>query len=166
VSVKYVARRKRPALGKESVSAEPDPDLAVARAVRRATQRLSRRLQLQRAADGLSLTKISLLGHLARKGPLAAGALAAADRLQPQSVTRVLADLEADGLITLVGDPADKRRRVFSISEAGRSALRQDMRLRDEWLAGILAASTGPDDRELLLRAAALLERLADTEDA
>src|SRR5690349_5537145 len=107
-----------------------DPDLVAARAIRRATQRLSRRLQLQREPDGLSLTKISMLGHLARKGPMAAGALAAADRLQPQSVTRVLAELEGDGLIGRVANPADKRQRVFSITDAGRTALRADMRHR------------------------------------
>src|SRR5205814_9771356 len=70
----------------------PDEDLAAAQTLRRATLRLSRRLQAERDEHGLSLTKISVLGHLARKGPLSAGALAAADRLKPQSLTRVLAD--------------------------------------------------------------------------
>ncbi|WP_432825263.1 MarR family winged helix-turn-helix transcriptional regulator [Dactylosporangium sp. CA-092794] len=141
---------------------EPDPDLSAARAVRRATQRLSRRLQLQRAAEGLSLTKISMLGHLARRGPLTAGALAAADRLQPQSVTRVLADLETDGYITRLQNPADKRQRVFSISDPGRAALAADMRVRDEWLAGVMHDEVSADERDVLLRAAAILSRLAD----
>ncbi|MFB9410114.1 MarR family winged helix-turn-helix transcriptional regulator [Dactylosporangium matsuzakiense] len=146
-----------------SATMDADPDLSAARAVRRATQRLSRRLQLQRAADGLSLTKISLLGHLARKGPLAAGALAAADRLQPQSVTRVLAELEADGHIERLEHVADKRRRVFAITDPGRAALREDMRERDEWLASTMHGLT-PGERDALLRAAAILERLADAE--
>ncbi|WP_426504104.1 MarR family winged helix-turn-helix transcriptional regulator [Dactylosporangium sp. McL0621] len=140
---------------------DPDPDLSTARAVRRATQRLSRRLQLQRAADGLSLTKISMLGHLARKGPMTAGALAAADRLQPQSVTRVLAELEADGHIERLQNLADKRQRVFSITDAGRAALREDMRTRDEWLASAMATLSAAE-RDALLYAAAILERLAD----
>jgi DNA-binding MarR family transcriptional regulator len=142
----------------------PDPDLSTARAVRRATQRLSRRLQLQRAPDGLSLTKISLLGHLARNGPMTAGALAAADRLQPQSVTRVLAELEADGHITRLLNPTDKRQRVFAISDAGRLALRQDMRLRDKWLASVMHAELTPAERDTVLHAAAILERLADAD--
>jgi DNA-binding MarR family transcriptional regulator len=141
---------------------QPGPDLPAARTVRRATQRLSRRLQLQRAPDGLSLTKISLLGHLARNGPMTAGALAAADRLQPQSVTRVLAELEADGHIARLPNPADKRQRVFSISDAGRRTLRHDMRLRDEWLASVMQAELTPDERDTLLHAATILERLAD----
>jgi DNA-binding MarR family transcriptional regulator len=140
---------------------DPEPDLSTARAVRRATQRLSRRLQLQRAADGLSLTKISMLGHLGRKGPMTAGALAAADRLQPQSVTRVLAELEADGHIERLENPADKRQRVFSITDAGRAALRADMRVRDEWLASALA-TLSTAERDALLYAAAILERLAE----
>ncbi|WP_432972808.1 MarR family winged helix-turn-helix transcriptional regulator [Dactylosporangium sp. CA-233914] len=142
---------------------EPDPDLSAARTVRRATQRLSRRLQLQRSADGLSLTKISLLGHLARKGPMAAGALAAADRLQPQSVTRVLAELEDDGHTVRLANPADKRQRVFSITDAGRAALREDMRIRDEWLASVMAAQLTTGERDAVLRAAAILERIAES---
>ena len=141
---------------------DPDPDLSAARAVRRATQRLSRRLQLQRATDGLSLTKISMLGHLARRGPLTAGALAAADRLQPQSVTRVLAELEADGHTTRLENPADKRQRVFSITDAGRAALRADMRVRDEWLASVMHAELTRGERDAILHAAAILERLAE----
>ncbi|WP_433045088.1 MarR family winged helix-turn-helix transcriptional regulator [Dactylosporangium sp. CS-033363] len=140
---------------------DADPDLSLARAVRRATQRLGRRLQLERAADGLSLTKISMLGHLARKGPMAAGALAAADRLQPQSVTRVLAELEGDGHIERLEHLADKRQRVFAITDPGRAALREDMRQRDEWLAAEMA-SLGPGERDALLRAAAIIERLAE----
>ncbi|MFI5910476.1 MarR family winged helix-turn-helix transcriptional regulator [Dactylosporangium sp. NPDC051541] len=147
-----------------SATMDADPDLSAARAVRRATQRLSRRLQLQRATDGLSLTKISMLGHLARKGPMAAGALAAADRLQPQSVTRVLAELEADGHIEQLEHVEDKRRRVFSITDPGRAALRQDMRMRDEWLASVMHDALTPDERDALLRAAAILERLADAD--
>ncbi|WP_238012789.1 MarR family transcriptional regulator [Dactylosporangium sp. AC04546] len=132
--------------------------------MRRATQRLSRRLQAQRAPEGLSLTKISLLGHLARRGPMAAGALAAADRLQPQSVTRVLAELEQAGHIERVANPADRRQRVFSISAAGRAALREDMRWRDEWLAAAMRAGLSDAERELIAAAATVLERLADSE--
>lgn len=105
-----------------------------------------------------------MLGHLARKGPMTAGALAAADRLQPQSVTRVLAELETDGLITRLPNPADKRQRVFSISEIGYAALHEDMRQRDEWLTVAMQTHLSPTEREVVLRAAGVLERLADSD--
>jgi DNA-binding MarR family transcriptional regulator len=134
-----------------------------AAAVREATQRLSRRLQGERSATGLSLTKISMLGHLARHGPATPGELAARDRLQPQSVTRVLADLERAGLVHRRPAPGDRRQRRLEISPAGRAALRADMRQRDEWLAAALDRELTPAERATLRRAADLLIRLADS---
>ena len=142
----------------------PDEDLAAAQTLRRATLRLSRRLQAERDEHGLSLTKISVLGHLVRKGPLPAGALAAADRLKPQSLTRVLAELEEAGLIARDEDPRDRRQRRFSITEAGRRAGAADMRRRDEWLAHAIGRALSPVERDLVVLAASLLERLAEEE--
>jgi len=139
-----------------------DVELDAARTLRRATLRLSRRLQAERDEHGLSLTKISVLGHLARKGDMTAGALAAADRLQPQSLTRVLAELEREGLIERHPDPADRRQRRFRLTPAGRAAGIEDMRKRDAWLAGAIERSLSPVERNLVILAAALMERLAD----
>jgi DNA-binding MarR family transcriptional regulator len=140
----------------------PDEDLDAAQVLRRATLRLSRRLQAERDEHGLSLTKISVLGHLLRRGPLSAGALAAADRLKPQSLTRVLAELETAGLIKREADPHDRRQRRFSITEAGRQAGAADMRRRDEWLAHAIGRALTPVERNLVVLAAELIDRLAD----
>ena len=140
----------------------PDEDLEAAQTLRRATLRLSRRLQAERDEHALSLTKISVLGHLLRRGPLSAGALAAADRLKPQSLTRVLAELETAGLIERDADPRDRRQRRFSITEAGRRAGAADMRRRDEWLARAIGHRLTPVERHLILLAADLIERLAE----
>lgn len=136
-------------------------EIAEAAAVRQGVQRLSRRLQMERSSAGLSLTKISLLGHLARRGDLSPGALASADRLQPQSVTRVLAELERDGLVQRYPDPVDKRTRRMRITVTGRAALSADMRRRDEWLADAMSDLT-PTERATLLEAADLLARLGE----
>ncbi|GAA0925078.1 MarR family winged helix-turn-helix transcriptional regulator [Virgisporangium aurantiacum] len=141
----------------------PEPDeLAAARAVRRATLRLSRRLHAERDEHALSLTKISVLGHLTRRGPLTAGALAAADRLKPQSLTRVLAELEEAGLIARTPDVDDRRQRRFRLTGAGRRAAEADMRARDEWLAAAMSRTLTPTERDLLLLAATLIDKLAD----
>ncbi len=139
-----------------------DDDLDAARTLRRATLRLSRRLQAERDEHAMSLTKISVLGHLVRTGPMSAGALAAADRLKPQSLTRVLAELEEAGLIDRQADPADRRQRRFSITEAGRRAGAADMRRRDEWLAHAIGQALTPVERRMVVLAAELIERLAD----
>lgn len=117
----------------------------------------------ERSASGLSLTKISMLGHLVRRGPLSPGGLAAADRLRPQSVTRVLAELADAGLVQQLADPSDRRTRRLRITVAGRAALGADMRQRDEWLAGALARTLTDAERALLAGAADLLARLGDS---
>ena len=139
---------------------------AEAASLRDGVLRLSRRLQGERSASGLSLTKISMLGHLTRRGPLSPSELAAADRLQPQSVTRVLAELVRDGLAQRFPDPADGRQRRLRITAAGRGALVDDMRQRDEWLAGTLERELTAAERALLADAADLLARLGDSPPA
>jgi len=139
-----------------------DPPLPIAEAVRRATIRLGRRLQAERPEASLSLAQVSVLGHLHRRGPMTPGELAAADRLQPQSLTRVLAGLERAGLVARQPDERDRRRSRIALTDLGLAALVQDMRPRDEWLAAAIAGELSPVERDLLRLAAPLLERLAD----
>jgi DNA-binding MarR family transcriptional regulator len=105
---------------------------------------------------------VSVLGHLYRRGALTPGELAAADRLQPQSLTRVLAELERAGLAAREQDPADRRRYRIRLTDDGLAALIRDARPRDEWLAGAMERELSPVERELLRLAAPLLERLAE----
>jgi len=142
-----------------------DPDLAEASTLRGAVLQLSRRLQAERSPHGLSLAKISVLAHLLRRGDQTAGELAYADRLQPQSMTRVLAELIADGLITRAPNPADRRQHHLALTEAGRDAFAQDMRRRDEWLARAMTDKLTPAERDLVIEAARLIAHLADHTD-
>ncbi|MFI1050063.1 MarR family winged helix-turn-helix transcriptional regulator [Streptomyces griseoruber] len=130
--------------------------------IRQGVVRLARRLSAERPAEGLSLNKSSVLAHLRRNGPMSAGALAAADHQQPQSLTRVFAELERDGLISRTRDEHDGRQRVLELTEAGRDALAEDMARRDAWLDVALADLT-ETERQVLLLAARLLRRLADS---
>jgi DNA-binding MarR family transcriptional regulator len=140
-----------------------DP-LPAATAVRRGTTRLARRLQMERPEPEGTLLELSILGHLSRRGPMSPGALAAAERLQPQSLTRTLASLERQRLVIRERDDGDRRRSVLAMTEAGRLALRRDMRQRDAWLAGAMAQQLTRAEQELLRLAGELMERLADAE--
>jgi DNA-binding MarR family transcriptional regulator len=131
--------------------------------VRRAVVALGRRLRVERSATGLSLTKLSLLGHLYRKGSMSAAELAALERVQPQSLTRVLAELAASGLVSRRADAQDGRRVLLDITGDGRATLSDDMHQRDAWL-GRAMEELSVTERELLRLAAPLMERLADAE--
>jgi DNA-binding MarR family transcriptional regulator len=135
---------------------------AAAATVRRSVMSLGRRLKLERPADGRTSLELSALGHLLRRGPLTPGEIAAAERVQPQTLTRTLTSLEADGLVSKAAHPRDGRMILLELTEAGRAALRRDMAARDSWLAQAMAASLTATELELLRLAAGLLERVAD----
>jgi DNA-binding MarR family transcriptional regulator len=132
------------------------------RRIRSSVVRLSRRLRAERPADALAPTKVSVLAQLWRGGRMSAGDLADLERIQPQSLTRTLAALEADGLILRRPDELDRRQAVIGITEKGLAALSEDMQARERWLAKAMDIHLSPDERRLLADAAELMDRLAD----
>ena len=135
-------------------------DPALASALRLSVMRLARRMRSERADTSLTLTQLAALATLERHGPLTPRELAQAERVQPPSMTRVAASLEAAGLTTRTDHPTDGRQVLLAASPAGVALLREDRRRRDAWLAQRLRA-LDPVDREVLERAAVVLDRLA-----
>jgi DNA-binding MarR family transcriptional regulator len=129
--------------------------------VREAVSRLARRLRQERPAHELGLTSLSVLSRLHRLGPAGPSALAGAENVQPQSLTRVLATLAERGLVAREPHPTDGRQTVVSITEAGRAVLEEDRSQRDAWLAGVIDERLTPVEREFLRVAATLLDVLA-----
>jgi DNA-binding MarR family transcriptional regulator len=147
-----------------------EPDRAAE--IRQGVTRLARRLRAERSPRGrdaterstaeLSTGKISILADLARHSPATAGDLAAAANQQPQSLTRLLAELAAAGLLVRTRSEADRRQVLLEITDAGRAALHRDMARRDAWLSEALASLT-ETEQEVLRLAARLMDRLAET---
>ena len=139
-----------------------DNPMEVARALHRSATLLARRLLATRAPDGLSPARLAVLGLLRRVGPSNATALATELRIQPQSLTRMLADLDQHGLITRRTAATDRRQSLIEITEAGLETFLRDIQGRREKLAQVLAATLTQAERGLLLLAAGLMERLTD----
>ena len=140
---------------------QPEELLEIATAVRQGTVRLARRVRVIRSAGALSTNKISVLSHLHRHGPSTPGDVAAADRQQPQSLTRVFAELERDGLVARGAAAGDRRQSIITLTEAGTRELLRDVAERDAWLADALAGLT-ETERQVLRLAAALMDQIAD----
>jgi DNA-binding MarR family transcriptional regulator len=151
-----------------SLEVEPDSEeiFITARDLRRGVTELYRRLRAERISHGLSPSKLSVLGRLALSGPLTVTALAAKERIQPQSLTRILADLERRELITRHQDTIDRRQSLVEITELGEDLLRQDARRQAAWLATVMSSALTPVERQLLRLAAQLMQRLANTQPA
>jgi len=125
---------------------------------------LGRRLRGERPEHGVSLAKLSVLGRLYRLGPTSAAMLASQERIKPQSLTRLLANLEQRGFLKRRPDESDGRRTLIEITTAGKEVLTRNMRQRDAWLALAMSTELSATEQELLRIAAPLLERLADAE--
>ena len=133
----------------------------LASTLRVSVMRLTRRLRAERSDDGLSLTQLATLGTLERHGPLTPRELAAHEKVQPPSMTRILAGLEDRGLIERTPHDTDGRQHVVTLTRAARNLIRDDRRRREAWLARRLA-ELSPEDREVLRAAAAVMDRLTE----
>ena len=135
-------------------------DTALASALRLSVMRLARRMRAQRADTSLTLSQLAALATLERHGALTPGELAAHEKVQPPSMTRLLAVLEGQDLVRREPHATDGRQSVVTIAPAGAALLREDRRRRDAWLSQRLRAL---DEEELavLRRAAGILDRLA-----
>lgn len=122
--------------------------------------RLARRLRAQRPESTHSLSHYAALATIDRHGPMSPRDLAAHERVRPPSMTRIVAYLEADGLVRRERHPTDGRRQLLSITDAGRDLLAVDRGRRDAWLSDQLAAlSSG--DLAALERALPVVRRLS-----
>ena len=122
---------------------------------------LGRRLRSERPEGALTLSAISLLGTLGRLGPMPAVRLATEVRLQPQSLTRLVGNLERDGLIERRRNPEDRRVLVIALTQAGKAALAEDLRTRQKWLQKAMAAVLAEKERAGLMAAAPAMLKLA-----
>lgn len=140
-----------------------DTDLAVT--LRIAVSRLARRIRAERAAMGLpelSDTQFAALAALARRAGMTPGELAAHEKVQPPSMTRVIAVLEEHGLLARAPHPTDKRQVMLTATATGRSLVGQVRRLREAWLARRLAELSA-QERSVLRAAAPVLDKLSQS---
>ncbi|MGZ4495411.1 MAG: MarR family transcriptional regulator [Nocardioides sp.] len=137
-------------------------DSGLASALRISVARLSRRLRSERdpANELLPVGQLSVLGSLFRNGPCSVGELAGLERVQPPSMTRTVNCLEEGGYVVRRKHETDGRQVVVALSERGEATLAADRKRRDVWLAQRLRELT-PDERDLLRKAAPIIERLA-----
>ena len=137
-------------------------DVEVAAALRVAIGLLVRKMRQAQLPEELTLAETWALSRLDRHGPATSSELAKLDRISPQSMGATLAALEQRGLIERRRDPADGRRVVLSITEAGRQLANDRRGARVELLAAALRDGFTAAERGQLVAVAPLLERLAE----
>ena len=125
--------------------------------------RLNRRLRGQRADTSVTLTQLAALSTLKRHGALTPGELAAHEKVQPPSMTRVLAALEERGLVERRPHPTDGRQALVELTTTGRALLHSEVRMREAWLARKLG-ELSDEERTLLRSASELIDKLVESD--
>ena len=135
-------------------------DAGLATALRISVSRLARRLRVERQAEGLaslSDTQLAALAVLDRHGAMTPGELAEHEKVQPPSMTRVIAVLEERRLVMRAPHATDRRQVVLTVTEQGRELVSQARRRRD---ATLLAAGSRATRRSRRTRRCCKRQRL------
>ena len=128
--------------------------------LRVSVMRAARRLRQMRSSEEITDGQYAVLAALDRGGPATPRALADSEHVQPPSMTRTVNALAEAGLVVRSAHPDDGRQVLVALTGDGARHVRETRRRRDAWLAGRLA-DLDPADREVLARAAVLLQQLA-----
>ena len=129
--------------------------------LRPALLRLTRLVRIQRVDMSVTLTQLSAMATLEKRGPMSAGELANCERVQPPSMTKVLANLEERGLVRRDPHPTDRRQAIIAITDEGVALIDSERRSRDAWLSKQLATLSA-EERALLQRVIPVLDKLAE----
>jgi DNA-binding MarR family transcriptional regulator len=142
-------------------------DAGLATAMRISVSRLARRLRVERLGLGgtemvLSDIQLAALAALDRHQAMTPGELAEHEKVQPPSMTRVIAVLEERKLVERAPHPTDRRQVILTVTQEGRALVNRVRRRREAWLAQRLQELT-PEERGILQSAAPILEKLSQS---
>ena len=142
-------------------------DAALATAMRISISRLARRLRVERLGLGGTETVISdiqlaALAALERHDSMTPGELAEHEKVQPPSMTRVIAVLEERGLVRREPHATDRRQVILTVTDDGRDLVQRVRRRREAWLAQRLQELT-PDEHQILRAAVPILEKISQS---
>ena len=141
-------------------------DTGLAIAMRISISRLARRLRVeQRIGVGgpdpaLSDIQLAALSALERHEAMTPGELADYEKVQPPSMTRVIAVLEERGLVRRSAHPTDRRQVVLTVTDEGRALVDRIRRRKEAWLTQRMQ-ELSPEEVEILRAAAPILEKLS-----
>jgi len=143
-----------------SVTTERAPGEELAATLRDAITRLNRRVRKERPVGDLTFSQLSVLTSLQLAGALTPRELADIERVQPPTMTKIVGKLEERGLVARTPHPTDGRQVILAATEEGRAVYAQFEQTRNQWLAQQLA-QLSPDEREVLVRAAEIMQQVA-----
>lgn len=130
--------------------------------VRKTASRLHRKLRPNLRRDGISMGKLSVIAQVSRRPGMTPTELAEHEGVKVQTLTRLLAELEADGWLLREAHPTDGRQTILSLTPKGKKRLFDAVGESEAAFAHVIAANVSAEDRAVLLRACAILDDLVE----
>jgi DNA-binding MarR family transcriptional regulator len=116
-----------------------------------------------RTENSFSVSQATVLARLQREGPQTTSALAAAERVRPQSMAHTIAELQAGDFIARRPHPLDRRQILIELTDQGHKKLIEDRQRREGWLAQAIATELSPEEQAILNQVVPLIRRLAQS---
>ena len=142
-------------------------DAGLATGLRISISRLARRLRVERLGLGgtetvLSDIQLAALAALERHQAMTPGELAEYEKVQPPSMTRVIAVLEERKLVQREPHPSDRRQVILTVTVEGRAVVNRVRRRREAWLTQRVQ-ELSPVERAIVRAAAPILEKISQS---
>lgn len=135
--------------------------MAAAAELRALIGRLRRKLQDQ-APGGFTPSQVSAMARLLGDGPTTLTALARVEGMRPQSMSVIIAALEAANYVERTPDPTDGRQTILAATPVAREAATLVQAAKDDWLFTAIRVQLSDAEQADLARSIPLLARLVD----
>jgi DNA-binding MarR family transcriptional regulator len=133
-----------------------------AAALRGLIAKLRRRLAEQATPGDFTPSQLSVLSRIMVGGPATLTELARAEGMRPQSMSAIIAVLEADGAIRGAPHPSDGRRTILALTDKALTLVEAARAIKNDWLFRSIKAKFTPAEQAQLASAVQLLQRLLE----
>jgi DNA-binding MarR family transcriptional regulator len=124
--------------------------------------KLRRQLAEQSHPGDFTPSQTSVMTRLLHGGPATLTALARAEGMRPQSMSAIIAVLQAAGAVEGRPDPTDGRATILALSDSIRSRVEQARVVKNDWIFAQLRAKYTPAEQAQLTASIQLLQRLVE----
>jgi DNA-binding MarR family transcriptional regulator len=140
----------------------PERASALALELQTSLGKLKRKLLAQAGHEDLTSSQVSVLLRLEKDGPATVSNLARAEAMRPQSMSAIIAPLEAAGLVSGAPDPNDGRQTLLSLTKMCRKRIQERRAAKQDWLTRTIQTRLSASEQEKLAAALEILARLVE----
>jgi DNA-binding MarR family transcriptional regulator len=149
-------------MGNRPSQSQTDRASALALEMRTLIGKFKRKLRDQAGHEDFTSSQVSVLLRLEKDGPATVSNLARAETMRPQSMSAVIAPLEAAGLVSGAPDPNDGRQTLLSLTQKCRKLIRERRAAKQDWLTKTILAKLSAQEQEKLATDLEILARIVE----